>query len=122
MDERPAFAVGHIRLEVLDVSAEMAFYTEYGMREIVNREDFGILELRGGTHLILTPTEQSSLDGELAPFDLMVDDIDSIHQEFVTAGLRATEIERGRIHSSFDVQAPSGYQVHITSSHVAGAV
>ena len=59
MDSRPSFAVGHISLRVNDVEAEMAFYLDHGLREIVNRKDFGILELRGGTHLVLNPVKDS---------------------------------------------------------------
>ena len=122
MEERPAVAVGHIRLDVHDVSAEMKFFTQHGMREVLNRPDFGILELRGGTHLILNEDKEKSMDGAEAPFDLMVDDIDDAHAKFTNDGVKATDITRGSIHSSFSVEAPSGYSLHITSSHAIGPV
>ena len=122
MDKRPSFAVGHIQLRVNDVGSEMAFYVDHGLREILNREDFGILELRGGTHLVLNPVNDTELATTQAPFDLMTDDIDAAHARFVKRGDHASDIEHGRIHSSFTVQGPSGYSLRVTSSHVAGPV
>ena len=121
-DQRPVFAVGHMRMEVSDVRDAYRFFVRHGMREILERDDFAILELRGGTHLILNRTEESIPEGQRAPFDLMVDDVDSVHQRFVEDGIEATPIERGRIHDSFSVKGPSGYSIPINSSHVAGIV
>lgn len=122
MEDRPSFAVGHIQLRVSDVEAEMAFYLDHGLREIVNRKDFGILELRGGTHLVLNPVKESEVATTQAPFDLMTEDIDRAHARFVERGDQASDIEHGSIHSSFTVQGPSGYSLRVTSSHVAGPV
>ena len=121
-DQRPVFAVGHMRMEVSDVRDAYRFFVRHGMREILERDDFAILELRGGTHLILNRTEESIPEGQRTPFDLMVDDVDSVHQRFVEDGIEATPIERGRIHDSFSVKGPSGYSIPINSSHVAGIV
>lgn len=121
-DQRPVFAVGHMRMEVSDVRDAYRFFVRHGMREILERDDFAILELRGGTHLILNRTEESIPEGQRAPFDLMVDDVDSVHQRFVEDGIEATPIKRGRIHDSFSVKGPSGYSIPINSSHVAGIV
>ena len=121
-DERPAFAIGHMRLAVQDVPSAYGFFVRHGMRGILERDKFAILELRGGTHLIINETETSIPDGERAPFDLMVDDIDEAHRRFVEDGIEATAIERGNIHDSFSVKGPSGYSIPINSSHVAGIV
>ena len=121
-DERPAVAVGHIHLNVANVDAELEFFIKHGMRKLLQRADFGILELRGGTHLIVRKTDESVATGTRTPFDLMVDDIDSTHSQFVTDNRNPTDIERGNIHDSFSVTSPSGYVVPITSSHVAGPV
>ena len=88
------------------------------MRDIFRGEDFGVLELRGGTHLVLTPRQRRPIEpGREAPFDLMVDDIDEARAEFTSAGVPATEIERGRIHDTFHIEGPSGYRFAVTSSH-----
>ena len=121
-DERPVFAIGHMRMPVAEVGEACDFFVRHGMREILKREDFAILELRGGTHLILAKAEQPIPPGTRAPFDLMVDDIDAVHGQFVADDVEATAIERGSIHDSFSVTGPSGYSIPINSSHVAGVV
>jgi len=121
-DQRPAFAIGHMRLAVDNVADAYGFFVRHGMRGILERQGFAILELRGGTHLILNEAEAPVADGERAPFDLMVDDIDEAHRRFVADGVEVTAIERGNIHDSFAVTGPSGYAIPINSSHVAGVV
>lgn len=121
-DERPAVALGHLQLDVDDVAAAHEFFLHHGMRDVLKRDDFAILELRGGTHLILNTAKEPIAPGQRAPFDLMVDDVDAAHAGFVASGVEATDIERGSIHDSFTVQGPSGYVVPITSSHAIGPV
>ena len=116
-DERPRLAVGHVKLEVEDVGDAYAFFLQHGMRDIFKGEDFGVLELRGGTHLVLSRTGETIEPGRKAPFDLMVDDIDAAHAEFTEAGTTATEITRGRIHDTFHIEGPSGWRFAVTSSH-----
>ena len=121
-DPRPGVAVGHIRLDVNDVPSEFSFFVKHGMREILNRDDFAILELRGGTHLILQKSENQVEQGTRTPFDLMVDDIDAAFSKYAADGLSTTPIERGNIHDSFTVTTPTGYVIPVNSSHVAGPV
>ena len=121
-DERPVFAIGHMSMDVDDVAEAYAFFAKYGMRGILERPAFAILELRGGTHLILSQAETSVEPGQRAPFDLMVDDVDAVHARFVAEGVAATAIKRGNIHDSFSVTGPSGYTIPFNSSHVAGVV
>ncbi len=121
-DPRPDVAVGHIHLDVNDVTSEYGFFLKHGMREILKRDNFAILELRGGTHLILQKAEEQVDSGMRTPFDLMVDDIDSAHSKYVDDGLKTSEIERGTIHDSFTVTTPTGYVIPVNSSHVAGPV
>ena len=121
-DERPVFAIGHVRLPVEDVAATHDFFARHGLRSILSKPDMAILELRGGTHLILNRAEQPIEDGAKAPFDLMVDDVDQVWQRFSDDGVHTTEIERGNIHDLFHITAPSGYWIRISSSHAEGAV
>ena len=121
-DPRPDVAVGHIRLDVNDVSSEYGFFVNHGMREILKRDNFAILELRGGTHLILQKSKEQVDTGIRTPFDLMVDDIDAAHSKYVEDGLKTSTIERGNIHDSFTVTSPTGYVIPVNSSHVAGPV
>ncbi len=116
-DERPRLAVGHVSLEVEDVVDAYEFFVRHGMRDIFKGDDFGVLELRGGTHLVLSRSKEGVEPGRKAPFDLMVDDIDTARVEFTDAGVSATEITRGRIHDTFHIEGPGGYRFAVTSSH-----
>ena len=87
-----------------------------------------VLELRGGTHLVITPGvitsgaitpgDEPVSEGADAPFDLMVDDIEEAHDRYAAAGLEPSDIASGAIHSSFGMVAPSGHVVTVNSSHV----
>ena len=116
-DGRPRLAVGHVNLEVEDVGDAYDFFVNHGMRDIFRSDHFGVLELRGGTHLVLSRAKAAIEPGREAPFDLMVDDIDEARAEFSRAGVATTEITRGRIHDTFHIEGPSGYRMAVTSSH-----
>jgi hypothetical protein len=79
-----------------------------------------VLELRGGTHLVLLPGAPSA--GADAPFDLMVEDLEATHAEWERLGLDVSPIERGRIHSAFVLRDPDGTTITVNSSHVVGDV
>jgi catechol 2,3-dioxygenase-like lactoylglutathione lyase family enzyme len=119
VDERPPIWVGHVVLSVSDLDRATRFWTGIGMREVETNPHVSVLELRGGTHLVLVPG--SSSGGE-APFDLMVDDLDATHEMWSDQGLYVSEITRGRIHDGFTVTDPDGYVVSISNSHVVGPV
>ncbi len=116
-DGRPRLAVGHVTLEVEDVGSACSFFVAHGMRDIFRGDGFGVLELRGGTHLVVSRAKDAVTPGTDAPFDLMVDDIDAAHGEFVAAGVGATAVTRGRIHDTFHIDGPGGYRFAVTSSH-----
>ncbi len=121
-DGRPKLAVGHVSLQVDDVDEAYAFFVRHGMRDIFRGDDFGVLELRGGTHLVVSRAREAVEPGAGAPFDLMVDDIDVARDDFTAAGVAATDIERGRIHDTFHIDGPGGYRFAVTSSHAGGRV
>jgi catechol 2,3-dioxygenase-like lactoylglutathione lyase family enzyme len=120
MDQRPPVWIGHTVLTVTDVGESADFWRDLGMREIERNDHVAVLELRGGTHLLLLPGTPPGDAG--APFDLMVEDLDATHSEWTARGLDVSAIERGRIHASFTVRDPNGYRVTVNSSHVAGEV
>ncbi len=74
MDERPPVWIGHAVLTVTDLDASTSFWSSVGMRVVEKNPNVTVLELRGGTHLVLVPGARKP--GE-APFDLMVEDLDS---------------------------------------------
>ena len=119
-DERPPVAIGHVRLSAADVQASTAYLVKLGLRPIFQRGDFAVLELRGGTHLVLFPPDEPVPAGSKAPFDLMVDDVEDTHRQWTEMGLDPSEIKVGKIHSSFTVVDPSGHEITINSSHAGG--
>jgi hypothetical protein len=120
MDGRPPVWIGHAVLSVTDLGESAAYWREIGMREVERNDDVAVLELRGGTHLLLLPgTPPRDAD---APFDLMVEDLEATHAEWKTRGLDPSPIEHGRIHASFTLRDPNGYRVTVNSSHVVGDV
>ena len=114
--------IGHEVLRVSDLERSVAFWREIGMREVERNENVAVLELRGGTHLVLVPGSPTDDNDDDAPFDLMVDDLETTHEQWHSRGLDPSPIERGRIHSAFSVRDPDGYKVTVNSSHVVGPV
>jgi len=119
-DQRPPVAVGHVRLLVNDVGAAARWLETVGLRPIVTRDELAVLELRGGTHVVVRQAEQPVAAGSAAPFDLMVDDVDAAHRDYAAKGLSPSEIRRGRIHDSFEVAGPDGWAFTVNSSHASG--
>ncbi len=118
-DQRPPIWIGHAALTVSDLGAASSFWMSLGMREVGSNEKVTVLELRGGTHLVLLA---GSPTAGAAPFDLMVEDLDATHADWTAAGLDVSSIERGDIHDSFVLRDPDGYEVTVNSSHVMGPV
>ena len=106
-------------LTVGDVDRSADYWRDLGMREVERNQDVAVLELRGGTHLVLVPGTPRPGG---APFDLMVDDIETTHAAWTARGLKPSDIEQGRIHSAFTVADPDGYVVTVNSTHVIGPV
>ena len=115
-DRRPPVWVGHIFLETNRLDESYEFMTKIGMRSITKNSSVGILELRGGTHLVLMAKDD--IEPGVAPFDLMFEDLESTHRLFEEMGLKPSAIETDRIHQSFTVQEPSGHTIKVYSSHV----
>ena len=121
IDPRPPVAVGHVRINVGNVGEAARWLETVGLRPIVTRDELAVLELRGGTHVVVRKIEPAPPPGTAAPFDLMVDDVDATHRDYAAKGLTPSEIRRGRIHDSFEVAGPSGYTFTVNSTHASGA-
>jgi hypothetical protein len=119
-DERPPISVGHIVLFVADLTKAKAFFLGIGMRDAEPAASVGVLELRGGTHLLLLPSTNPVVPGTRAPFDLMVDDLDASHGTFRERGLNPSPIQSNPTHRFFLLREPNGYDVVINSSHATG--
>jgi len=116
-DTRPPVAIGHVRIEVEDVTVATDAFARLGLRRIFDGDNFAVMELRGGTHLVVRRAAGPVAAGTPAPFDLMVDDIDAAKEGYKAAGFKASRTKRGSIHDSFEVDFPSGYRLTINSSH-----
>ncbi|HTF34818.1 MAG TPA: VOC family protein [Myxococcota bacterium] len=117
-DERPPVWVGHILMKTSRLTESWDFLTKIGLRPIELHGNVAVLELRGGTHLVLTRSDHV-LPGP-APFDLMVDDLEKTHRLFTDVGLGPSPIQTGPIHRSFTVEDPSGQRITFNSSHASG--
>lgn len=118
--DRPPVAIGHVRFNVTDVEGTSRWLAAVGLRPIVSGSDLAVLELRGGTHLVVRQAERPPDSGTGAPFDLMFDDIEATHLLFKEMGLSPSSIRRGSIHDSFEVIGPDGWVFTINSSHASG--
>ena len=116
-DKRPPVWVGHINLTTDKLSRSHDFMVALGMRPVAKGDDYAVLELRAGTHLVLL--EKPEIEPGDAPFDLMVDDLDATHLRLSKLGLSPSEISEGSIHSSFTVSDPGGHSITFNSSHVS---
>jgi hypothetical protein len=119
-DQRPPVWVGHVYLSVKDVRSAARWLKTVGLRPIVVRDEAAVLELRGGTHVVVRP---ASAAGGTAPFDLMVDDIDAAHRDYDEKGLSPSPVHRGNAqarfdHDSFELPGPDGWVFTVYSSHV----
>ena len=118
-DRRPSVWVGHIILQVRDVAASKAFLMKLGMRDVEPQASVGVLELRGGTHLVILPTDQPVANDTPALFDLMVDDIEAAHVRYLEAGVDPSPMVSGKIHTSFEIREPGGHVITVNSTHVS---
>src|SRR5829696_5647816 len=91
-DLRPTIWIGHVLLETDRLAETAEFMRKLGMRPIVERPEVAVLELRGGTHLVLIAKRE--VNAGKAPFDLMVEDLSETHKRFIELGLAPTAIER----------------------------
>ena len=120
VDQRPPVAVGHVWLPATDVAAAERWLISVGLRPIFADDSLAVLELRGGTHVVVRKAEQRPTTGSAAPFDLMVDNIEAARRDYAAKGLGPSDISRGRIHDSFHLIGPDGYDFTVNSSHAGG--
>ena len=120
IDQRPPVAVGHVRLPTTDVADAARWLESVGLRPVFADADLAVLELRGGTHVVVRKTEEAPKVGAAAPFDLMVDDIEAARRDYAAKGLEPSDISRGRIHDSFHLRGPDGCDFTVNSSHAGG--
>ena len=120
-DQRPPMWIGHTHMVVNDVASTKAFLLKLGMRDVLpDAEEFAILEIRAGTHIIVEAAQETVEVGRVADFDLMVDDIEAMHAELTRKGLAPDELSPGSIHTTFTIAEPGGVVLKYFSSHNSG--
>lgn len=118
-DPRPPVWVGHVTLAATDVAQTADWLQKLGLR-MIEQSEVAVLELRGGTHLVVLPAERPPEPGAPAPFDLMFEDVDAVWQRCQELGLDPSPIEDRPFHRSFTLVEPGGHRITVNSSHVSG--
>ncbi len=120
--KRPSISIGHVILRVSDVRRGAAFYGSLGMRTVVEQDHLAILELRGGTHLLLFKAKRKPMRGAVHSFDLMVENADAFHAELQNRGVATTAVRDDRLsgHRMFELTDPDGHVLTVLSDHTQG--
>lgn len=115
-DKRPDVWIGHISMKTQTLDSSEAFMKEIGLRSIFRGDTVAVLELRGGTHIVLA--EDKSSEPVSVGFDFMVVDLDATHAQYKARGYAVSDIEKGSIHNSFVLTEPGGNLIKVNSTHV----
>jgi catechol-2,3-dioxygenase len=129
-------AVGHLVFKVADLKSSCQFYSNLGIPPFFTDEEVAIIELRGGTHLILLSADSmagegiaESLTGQFhkrfaEQFDLMIkgkglDELKKYRLELISRGIVAGDIPDEMFfgHHLFCTKDPDGNGITIYSSH-----
>src|SRR5579864_3052472 len=132
----PALAVAHLVFKVADLKTSCQFYSNLGLPPFAIDEEAAIIELRGGTHLLLLEVDQlagegvaQSLTGQFhkkfsEQFDLMItgkglNELKKYRLELISRGIAAGEIPDEMFfgHHLFCIKDPDGNGITIYTSH-----
>ena len=121
-DKRPSLWVGHVVLYSSDPHRSGAFYEKLGFRPVAVLDPFAVMELRGGTHLVVR--RDANAAGGPTQFDLMVDDLDGVRDAWQAMGIVVSDISKDEraLHRLFTVTDPDGNSIVVNDSHVVGPV
>jgi len=129
-------AVAHLVFKVADLKSSCQFYSKLGLSPFATDEKVAIIELRGGTHLLLLSVDEpagediaESLTGQFhkrfsEQFDLMIegkglDELKKYRSELISRGIAAGEIPDEKFfgHYLFCIKDPDGNGITIYTSH-----
>jgi catechol 2,3-dioxygenase-like lactoylglutathione lyase family enzyme len=136
MDSLPAAALGHFVMKVANLGVSYRFYADLGLRPVGIYPDVAIIELRGGTHILLFPENDEapfsltpSRLGQRAAFfnehlDLLINgktrgELEAYRAILLKNGIAAGEIARERFfgHDYFELADPDGHGITVYTSH-----
>jgi catechol 2,3-dioxygenase-like lactoylglutathione lyase family enzyme len=132
----PAAALGHFVMKVSDIKVSYQFYEKLGLRPFGIFPDLAIIELRGGTHILLF-CKSDELSVSLSPshigqrgtlfnerLDLMIDgrsrrELESYRAGLIEKGLSVDDIAQDQFfgHGYFQLTDPDGNGITIYTSH-----
>ena len=129
-------AVAHLVLKVADLKSSCQFYSKLGLPPFATDDKVAIIEIRGGTHLLLLSVDEpageeiaESLTGQFhkrfsEQFDLMIegkglDELKKYRLELLSRGIAAGEIPDETFfgHHLFCIKYPDGNGITIYTSH-----
>ena len=129
-------AVAHLVFKVADLKSSCQFYSKLGLPPFATDEKVAIIELRGGTHLLLLSVNEpagediaESVTGQFhkrfsEQFDLMIegkglDELKKYRSELISRGIAAGEIPDETFfgHYLFCIKDPDGNGITIYTSH-----
>jgi catechol-2,3-dioxygenase len=129
-------AVGHLAFKVADLKSSCQFYANLGIPPFTIEGKVAIIELRGGTHLLLLEVDQPAAEGVAQSltgqfhrrfseqFDLMIkgkglNELKKYRLELVSRGIAAGEIPDETFfgHHLFCIKDPDGNGITIYTSH-----
>lgn len=135
-EDQPIAAFGHFAMKVNDVDASYKFYSDLGLRPFGKLPGLAIIELRGGTHILLLEKDgempfsiESSHLGQRAAFfnerlDLMIDgksrdDLERFRTTLIEKGLAVDAIGQDKFfgHDYFQMIDPDGNGITFYTSH-----
>jgi len=109
--------VGRGALCVSDVSRATAFYGALGSRPVVQSPGLAVLELRGGTHLVLFEAKDDHPRGPVRSFGLLVGDALTFRAEMARRGVVVGPAwDDGSSRRGFEMTDPDGHVVSVTSA------
>jgi catechol 2,3-dioxygenase-like lactoylglutathione lyase family enzyme len=129
-------AVAHLVFKVADLKRSCQFYSNLGIPPFFTDDEAAIIELRGGTHLVLLSVDSmagegiaESLTGQFherlsEQFDLMIkgkslNELEKCRSELISRGIAAGEIPDEKFfgHHLFCIKDPDGNGITIYTSH-----
>ena len=135
-DLLPAVTLGHFVMKVQDVAASYSFYIGLGLRAFGTFPGMAVVEMRGGTHLLLfqkgddqAGALRNSQNGQRPDFgsekiDLMSAgrtkaDLESYRVGLIGKGYSPSAIADGELygHHYFSMQDPDGNGISFYTSH-----
>src|SRR4051794_5950288 len=109
--------VGQGALCVADIPRALAFYASLGSRPVLRQPRLAVVELRGGTHLVLFQATGEHRQGVVRSFGLVVEDAVAFRAAMAERGIEVGPAWReGASRHGFEMTDPDGHVVSVDST------